>query len=455
MESVTPQQTEAEIVEKLAMRRDQCEQLHDKIHDATDGYLPSEDAPEGKKMPEEKFERYNQLSQQHQFAGDEVKRLSGILEGIRVNRSLLEKHGLDAKGAFQAFAHHGVKGYGDQRAMTDDESDFFLAKVPDTNPTFAGETAFRLDSALTRTGAGTDTSGAAAVEEEHVQGVLVENMLQFGGVAKIASVLQTEHGRNLPVPTVDATAQEGVRLAENVAAADLDLPDVGDVTLKDSIYASKVVTISNQLLRDASFDVMRWADMALVTRNARIIEKEMTTGTGTARPEGFVDNLKSALTATDDDAFTWGELLDLCGAIDDGYLMGQAAHGLGSGGMTAYAMNKSTLIKLMQLADTQNRPLYLPMINSMGGMQLFGYPVCKVYGMADVAASAKPIAFGNFSFYVARFIGDTLALKFTDSAYAKKGTTGFLALSEADGRWVQQQDSSSKITCAQVMTMGT
>ena len=449
---MTPTSTnrdEALLIEQHAEQNEIAAALANRINDMTDGFAPTEEHPEGKRMPDDDFDLYQTLAQQHQIACGKVQRTAAALKNLRAGQTLASAAGLSARAAFRAYAMNGDDG---ARPLTDEEKEAFITTIPDSNR-YAGMSAFRIQSALTRSGAGNDESAATAVDQEIVQGVLVENMQKYGGVANIASVMTTMHGRNVAAPNVDATAQEGVRLSENTPSDDLDAPPLGDTVLRDWIYASGVVPLSNQLIRDASFDIVVWAEGALVTRNARIIEKEMTVGTGNNRPDGFTDKMKVGVTAANQQSITWGEYLELYGEVDDDYLTGMPGHGLGTGGAIAYVMNKKTYVALMQLADSENRPLYLPTINATGGMMLFGYPVVKVYGMPDIAAGASPVGFGNFGYYICRIIGDTLALRFTDSVYAKRGTTGFLAFNEADGRWVQKTDANGKITCAQMLQM--
>ena len=53
-----------------------------------------------------------------------------------------------------------------------------------------------------------------------------------------------------------------------------------------------------------------------------------------------------------------------------------------------------------------------------------------------MAANAKSIAYGDFSFYTIRDVMDVQMFRFTDSAYAKLGQVGFLAWMRAGGNFV-------------------
>ena len=53
-----------------------------------------------------------------------------------------------------------------------------------------------------------------------------------------------------------------------------------------------------------------------------------------------------------------------------------------------------------------------------------------------MAANAKSILFGDFSFYKIRDVMDVSLFRFTDSPYTKKGQVGFLAWLRSDGNFV-------------------
>jgi HK97 family phage major capsid protein len=67
---------------------------------------------------------------------------------------------------------------------------------------------------------------------------------------------------------------------------------------------------------------------------------------------------------------------------------------------------------------------------------LMGYPVALNNDLASPAANAKTITFGNHSRYMIRDVLDILIFRMTDSAYAKKGQVGFLAMLRSGGNLI-------------------
>ena len=67
---------------------------------------------------------------------------------------------------------------------------------------------------------------------------------------------------------------------------------------------------------------------------------------------------------------------------------------------------------------------------------IFNYPFTINQSMASMAANAKSIAFGDFSFYTIRDVMAMTFYRFTDSVYAKKGQVGFLAFLRSGGNFM-------------------
>ena len=425
--------------------------LSEGVQEIFDKYSPSEGKPEGTRVPDVEWEGYKDLTQQVTMNNFQQTELDKAIRGITELELIHSTGDSRLKRFSEAFVTYSDK---DLRVSAEALEEFFVSG-PDNSP-YSKMNMMSLNAAMTRDGvdgtepAETHSSGAAAVPEEHRHGVLIEALLSTGGVTQLGSILPTTNGRNIPVPMVDATSQKGARLKEAVPAGFLDTPDLGDVTLKDWIYTSKTAQVTHQMVRDASFNVIEWMRGALVLRIVRIMNDEMTKGGIRADgPTGFTDQIKEAKTTSASGSYKWGELLDLYGSVDDAYITGAPGHGLGNGGTIGYACNKLSIVNLMQLADTQQRPLFTTDLHSMGELRLFGFPIRKVYEMDGIAGGKVPFVFGNFGYFVIRVVEDTRVMRFDDYEFAKAGKIGFLAFAEADARWVQPLDADDKITCVQ------
>jgi len=182
-------------------------------------------------------------------------------------------------------------------------------------------------------------------------------------------------------------------------------------------------------------DIEAFVRNRLATRLGRITNKMFTTGTGTSQPNGVVTAATVGVTAANGSSqvtdVTYDSLVALQHSIDPAYR---------EQGNTRWMFNDNTLLKLRQIKDGQSRPIFVPGYetgNPAGAPdRLLGAPITINQHMADMAASAKPIMFGDFSHYHIRDVMAVEMFRFTDSAYTKKGQVGFLGWMRTGGNLV-------------------
>jgi HK97 family phage major capsid protein len=125
--------------------------------------------------------------------------------------------------------------------------------------------------------------------------------------------------------------------------------------------------------------------------------------------------------------------MGLIGSLDYAYQQG-----------ASFMMHQAVWNTLLQLADSQARPLFLDLLNG-NAPRLLGYPVTINNAMASsIAAAAKTILFGDFSKFMIREIGDIELLRLTER-YADKYQTGFMAVVRRDAK-VMQSAAIKRIT---------
>lgn len=279
----------------------------------------------------------------------------------------------------------------------------------------------------------TDGEGGYTVATEVATSVL-DALKAFGGMRQVASVIQTTQGNPMQFPTSDGTSEEGEIVAENGTASDADL-SFGTKSLPVYKYSSKVVTVPIELLQDSNVDIEAFVRQRLVTRLGRITNKHFTTGTGSSQPNGIVTAATTGVTAANSSsqvtAVKYDSLVDLMHSVDPAY------RELGN---TRWMFNDSTLKALRKILDGSNRPIFVPGYETgvPGGAPdtLMGRPIQINQSMADMAANAKSILFGDFSFYTIRDVMQVEIQRYTDSAYAKKGQVGFLAWLRSGGNLI-------------------
>ena len=90
------------------------------------------------------------------------------------------------------------------------------------------------------------------------------------------------------------------------------------------------------------------------------------------------------------------DLVDLVHSVDPAYRASPSC---------AFMMADNSLKVVRKIKDNQNRPVFLPGYEGLGGAMgdnLLGYPVQVNQDVATMAANAKSIAFGDFNQYVIR-----------------------------------------------------
>lgn len=255
---------------------------------------------------------------------------------------------------------------------------------------------------------------------------IVESALKaFGGVREVATVLPTESGSDLPMPTENNTAQEGEQVAENSdVAATLDLV-FGQKVLKAWKYSTKPMVTSLEFLQDSAIDVENFIGMKAAERLARILNKKFTLGVGTTEPHGVVPASVAGKVGANGQQTTviYDDLVDLFHSLDPLYRVG-----------ARWMMNDSTLKAIRKLTDAVGgRPLWQPDIRMGAPDTILGAPYVINQDVEAMATSKKSILFGQFGKYYIRDVKALTMLRLVE-LYALKGQVAFLGFSRHDGQ---------------------
>lgn len=283
----------------------------------------------------------------------------------------------------------------------------------------------------------TGSEGGFTVQTE-VASAILEALKAYGGMREVSQVIRTAKGNPLSYPTTDGTAEVGEIVAENASATDADIV-FGNASLNPFKYSSKVVTVPIELLQDSEVDIEALVMRRLAERLGRITNLHFTTGTGTGQPNGVVTASsvgKAGLTGQTTTVI-YDDLVDLQHSVNRAYRR--------SG---RFMMADTSLRVIRKLKDTQGRPIFVPGYeqgNPAGEPdRLLGSPITINDDVPAMAASAKSILFGDFNYYLIRDCLDIVLLRFTDSAYAKKGQVGFLAWLRSGGNFIDASGGAVK-----------
>lgn len=258
-------------------------------------------------------------------------------------------------------------------------------------------------------------------------GALERALLEFGGMRQVATVIRTDSGSDMPIPTNDDTSNKGAILAENTQVSEVD-PTFGQLVLQAYKYSSKSVLVSVEFLQDSSIDFNGFIGKALGERIGRIQNDHFTTGDGSSKPNGIVTAAtSSSVTFAGTATVIYDDLVNLIHSVDPAYRM-NARFMFHDG---ALKMLRKTKV-LQYSGDTVGVPLWQPSMVAGTPDLLMGYPYVINQSMTTPATGVKSILFGDLSKYIIRDCREVTLLRL-DERYADYHQVGFLAFARSDG----------------------
>lgn len=265
-----------------------------------------------------------------------------------------------------------------------------------------------------------DTAGGFFVPEGFMN-TIVEAQKQFGGMRRArTTVINTNSGQDLPIPTDDDTSNKGHILSEGKTETTQDV-SLGQVVLHAYMYSSRIVKVSRQLLQDSAFNVQSYLSRKLGERLGRITNEHFSTGDGAAKPYGVTTQAASALTAAAATDIEFDELTDLKHAVDPSYR-----------DMAQWMFNDDTLKTLKKKKDGDGRPLWQSGVAIGEPNTIDGDPYVVNQELPSLTSGAKAVAYGDFSLYYIRDVMGMQLLRL-DERYADSLHVAFLAFSRHDG----------------------
>lgn len=269
---------------------------------------------------------------------------------------------------------------------------------------------------------GTDSEGGYLVPDEYER-TLVEALEEENVFRQMAKVIQTSSGdRKIPVVATKGTAswidEEGA------------FPESDDSFGQVSIGAYKLGTmikVSEELLNDSVFDLQSYISREFARRIGAKEEEAFFTGNGTGKPLGVLaatGGAETGVTAASSTAVTADELMDLYYSLKSPYRK-----------KSVWVLNDSTIKAIRKLKDSNGQYLWQPSLTAGTPDTILGRPVKTSAYMPAIAAGAKTIAFGDFSYY---WIADRQGRSFKrlNELFAATGQVGFLASQRVDGKLI-------------------
>jgi HK97 family phage major capsid protein len=187
-------------------------------------------------------------------------------------------------------------------------------------------------------------------------------------------------------------------VGETAARTETATPTFGSLTYTTGeLYANP--SASQQMLDDSLVDLEAWLAGEVEQEFALQEGTAFVNGTGVNRPNGITTYITGGTNAA---AHPYGAILTvnsgIAAAIGADSIL-NLIHALPSAFTpnARFAMNRDTHRQVRLLKDTTNQYLWQPSYQAGQPATLAGYPITEMAALPNVAASARPILFGDFA----------------------------------------------------------
>lgn len=237
----------------------------------------------------------------------------------------------------------------------------------------------------------------------------------YGGMFEAASIITTDGGGDLIMPTINDTTSKASIVAEYQQSTK-KAPSFGSETLKAYTYRTPIVPISQELLQDSGFELESLLSGLLAESFGRGINEDLTIGNGTGKPRGIVACATAAATEASATAIKLDDIIDLMKSVDSAY-----------GRNGRFMFNRDTLWSLVKVKDTTGRYIWQEGAKDGTPATLFGKSYILNDDTPSIGAGNASVLFGDFSKYKIRMVRNFRVIRLNEllAEYLSIGLFGF------------------------------
>lgn len=254
---------------------------------------------------------------------------------------------------------------------------------------------------------------------------LIKVVTEISPVRSVARVRQTSN-KEIEVPSKTATfaaawtAETGSRSETTGYTTSLN------TIATHEMYA--LVDISSALLEDSVFDLEAEMNTEFAEQFAKAEGNAFIAGDGSNKPTGITNgSTVAATTAANAASITTDDLMDLIHGLKSEYARN-----------AAFMFNRATLGEIRKLKDTAGQYIFQTGFSGQSGLPntILGHGYVEAPDMADIAADAKPVLFGDYR--RGYMIVDRIALSVLRDPYsqASSGNVRYIARRRVGGEVV-------------------
>lgn len=268
---------------------------------------------------------------------------------------------------------------------------------------------------------GEDTEGGYLVPNEFER-KLISALEEENVFRPLATKIQTSSGdRKIPVITQKGEAT----WMEEEEAYTLSDDAFGQIALS-AYKVGTAIKISEELLNDSVFDLPSYIAKEFARRIGTKEEEAFLIGDGKGKPTGIfaaTGGAENGATTTGA-AITFDDVIELFYSLKSPYRK-----------KAVWVLNEQTVKALRKIKDNTGNFIWQPSVSAGLPDTILNRPyVTSVYA-PTIAAGAKAIAFGDYSYY---WVADRQgrSLKRLNELFAMNGQVGFLASQRVDGKLI-------------------
>jgi HK97 family phage major capsid protein len=266
---------------------------------------------------------------------------------------------------------------------------------------------------------GVDTSGGFLAPDEFERS-LVQALNEHNIMRQLARVIRTGSGE-LQIPVVTSSGS-AAWLAEG---AEIPLSDgtFGQVTL-GAFKLATMIKVSHELLNDSAFPLESFLAQDFGRRIGDLEEAAFLNGDGVGKPTGFLATAPVGKTTDSATALTFDDVMDLYRKLKSPYR-----------NKAVFIAHDTTVGALQKIKDGNGQYLWRPALTMGEPDTILRRPVYVSSFMPQIAAGAKALAFGDFSYY---WIADRTGRTFErlNELFSQTDQVGFKAVQRCDGKLI-------------------
>ncbi|MDR0531082.1 MAG: phage major capsid protein [Oscillospiraceae bacterium] len=266
---------------------------------------------------------------------------------------------------------------------------------------------------------GTDPSGGYLVPDQF-EHQLVQALEEHNIMRQLARTIRTASGE-MKIPVV--ASRGSAAWVEEAAEIPNSDGSFGQVLLS-AYKIGTIVKVSRELMADSAFPLESFLAQDFGRRIGTLEEEAFLVGDGTGKPTGVLTQAQVGKTAASATALTFDDVMDLYHSLKSPYR-----------NKAVFITNDLTVKLLRKLKDTTGQYLWQPSVSAGTPDTILGRPVYVSGFVPQIAAGAKAMAFGDFSYY---WIGDRQGRTFEriNELYTETDQVGFKATQRVDGKLI-------------------